>query len=267
MKPDDVRWVVQQNLGSADDVAKLVAFLERESVPWTPLRVIPFDDTPPDVPAEGRALFYGSTTLMKNVARAGRWFPGVFFDKPRFDFTALRDGYGPHLLNIVSELTTVRDFTARDLDPQALFFVRPAGDLKEFQGDVMEFGEVRGWREGLASSNGPMSLDTVIQVAPPIHIDREWRTVVVDGAVVASSQYRVSGRRNVNDEVPADVVDFATAMAARYAPAPVFVLDVGETADGLRVIETNCFNSAGFYWCDVHAIVREVTAYVRRMGR
>ena len=52
--------------------------------------------------------------------------------------------------------------------------------------------------------------------------------------------------------------------AARYAPAPVFVLDVGETEAGLRVVETNCFNSAGFYWCDLHAIVRAVNAYLRR---
>jgi hypothetical protein len=61
------------------------------------------------------------------------------------------------------------------------------------------------------------------------------------------------------------VVAFAGAMAARYAPAPVFVLDVGETEAGLRVVETNCFNSAGWYACDAAAIVRRVTAFVRAM--
>ena len=40
------------------------------------------------------------------------------------------------------------------------------------------------------------------------------------------------------------MVDFAGAMAARYAPALVFVLDVGEASAGLRVVETNGFNSA-----------------------
>ncbi len=133
MRP--IRCAVQTNLGSADDVARLTAFLERLGVPWVPLKVIPFDDTPPDVPADGAVVFYGSTTLMRNVARDGRWDPGVFFDEARFAFEA---------------------------------------------------------------------------------------------------------------------------------PAPVFVLDVGEVEEGLRVVETNCFNSAGFYWCDLHAVVRAVNAHLRR---
>ncbi len=61
------------------------------------------------------------------------------------------------------------------------------------------------------------------------------------------------------------VVAFAGAMAARYGPAPVFVLDVGETEAGLRVVETICFNRAGWYACDAAAIVRRVTAFVRAM--
>jgi hypothetical protein len=52
MSPE-VRWVVQNNLGSADDIVRLCDTLDRQGVAWTPLRVIPFDDTPPDVPAEG----------------------------------------------------------------------------------------------------------------------------------------------------------------------------------------------------------------------
>ena len=262
MRP--VRWVVQSNLGSADDVAKLMGFLDRLGIPWLPLRVIPFDDTPPDVPEGGAVVFYGSTTLMRNVARAGRWEPGVFFDEARFSFEALRDGYGPALLNAASEVVRVGEFVARDLDPEAEFFVRPAGDLKEFAGAVHAFGELRGWRDGLAASHGPLGLDTRIQVAPPVEVISEWRTVVVDGRVVASSQYRSHGRLRVTGEVPAAVTEFAEAMAARYAPAPVFVLDVGEVEAGLRVVETNCFNSSGFYWCDLYAVVRAVTAYVRR---
>jgi len=259
----DVHWVVQNNLGSTDDIARLCHTLDRQGIAWTPLRVIPFDDTPPDVPSEGKVVFYGSTSLMRNVARAGCWTPGVFFDEDRFAFEALRAGYGEALLNAASEVVSVGDFAERALDPAAEFFVRPAGDLKEFAGRVFAFGEIASWREGLASSNGPLGLDTRIQVAPPQNLGREWRTVVVDGAVVASSQYRSEGRLTVTPDVPTAVVAFAAEMAQRYAPAPVFVLDVGETADGLRVVETNCFNSAGLYACDLYAVVRRVTAFVR----
>jgi hypothetical protein len=89
--------------------------------------------------------------------------------------------------------------------------------------------------------------------------------VVVDGAVVASSQYRYHGRLKVTGEVPAEVTAFAERDGRAVRPAPVFVLDVGEVEEGLRVVETNCFNSAGWYACDAAAIVRRVTAFVRAM--
>ncbi|MFO0609210.1 MAG: ATP-grasp domain-containing protein [Polyangiales bacterium] len=261
-----VRWAVQTNLGSADDIEKLCLTLERLDVELVKLKVIPFDDTPPDVPADGRVIFYGSTTLMRNVAREGRWAPGVFFDEARFSFEALREGFGAEsLLNGASEVVTVGELLARDLAPDAEFFLRPAGDLKEFAGRVHTFAELAPWRDGLASSNGPLGLDTLVQVAPPRALGREWRTVVVDGRVVAASQYRSSGRLKVTGDVPDDVIRFAGEMAARYQPAPVFALDVGEVDEGLRVVETNCFNSAGFYWCDLYEVARSVTAFVRAM--
>lgn len=260
-----VRWAVQTNLGSADDIEKLCLSLERLNIELVKLRVIPFDDTPPDVPSDGRTIFYGSTTLMKNVARDGRWRPGVFFDEARFSFEALRAGYGELLLNGASEVLPVGALLARDCAPETEFFLRPAGDLKEFAGRVYTFAELAPWRDGLASSNGPMDLDTLVQVAEPRALGREWRTVVVDGAVIAASQYRSSGRLKVTGDVPDAVLRFAAEMVARYQPAPVFVLDVGEVDEGLRVIETNCFNSAGFYWCDLYEIARRVTAFVRAM--
>jgi hypothetical protein len=36
MSPE-VRWVVQNNLGSADDIEKMRLHLDRLGVPWTPL--------------------------------------------------------------------------------------------------------------------------------------------------------------------------------------------------------------------------------------
>lgn len=262
-----VRWAVQSNLGSADDVAKLCLCLERLDVELVKLRVIPFDDTPPEVPSDGSTVFYGSTTLLRNVARDGRWTPGVFFDEARFSFEALRAGYGAMLLNAASEVLTVGELLARELAPEAEFFLRPAGDLKEFAGRVHRYAELASWREGLAGSIGHLGLHTLVQVAAPRALGREWRTVVVDGAVVAASQYRSSGRLKVTGEVPQAVLRFAAEMASRYQPAPVFVLDVGEADEGLRVVETNCFNSSGFYWCDLYELARSVTAFVQARAK
>lgn len=260
----DVRWYVQTGLGSARDLAALAAAFDDLGIDWSPVAVTPFSDELPDAPTEGRAVFYGATTLVTNVARAARWRPGVFFRRERFAFEALRDGYGELLLNGDSEVLTVRELITRELPDDALRFVRPAEDLKEFTGEVMPFGEVRRWGGALGGSRGPLSLDTRVQVAAPKRVRREWRAIVAGGRVVAASRYRVEGRLAVDPEVPAEVRDFAESAAARYAPEPVFTLDVGELAEGLRVVETNCFHSSGFYACDARAIVRAVTAWVAR---
>lgn len=255
-----LRWVIQSNLGHNDDVATLVAALDALGVAHEPLKVIPFDDTPPAVSTDGAVLFYGSTTLMKNVAAAGRWRPGVFFDAARFAFDALRAGYGDALLNAESELVTIGAFVNRDLDPDTEVFLRPADDLKSFSGAVYTFGELARWREALPQSRGPLQPDTVVQVATPQTLGREWRCVVVEGRVITASQYRSSGRARMRPEVPDAVIAYANSMAARYAPARVFMLDVCETEAGLRVVETNCFNSAGFYCCDLYEVARTVSA-------
>ncbi|MFO0630259.1 MAG: ATP-grasp domain-containing protein [Polyangiales bacterium] len=262
----DLRWFLQTGLGSARDHAALTQCLDDLGVSWSPVVLVPFSDEVPDVPTDGLAVFYGATTLVRNVARAGRWRPGVYFDEARFAFEALRAGYGDDLLNADSEVLTVQALLARDTPDEAEFFVRPAADLKEFTGGVMRFGALRVWGDGLAGSVGPLSLDTRVQLATPKHVRREWRTILVGGRVVAASQYRTAGRLDVRAEVPDAVRAFAETCAARYAPAPVFTLDVGETAEGLRVVETNCFHSSGFYACDVRAIARAVTAWVVREG-
>jgi len=69
----DLRWVLQDNLGNAGDLDAMQRALDGLLVPWTALQVIPFDDAPPEVPCDGKVIFYGSTTLMRNVAREGRW--------------------------------------------------------------------------------------------------------------------------------------------------------------------------------------------------
>ncbi len=264
MSATDIRWIVQQNLGNARDLGTLTRSFEALGVAWQGLDVIPFDDTPPDVSTEGRVIFYGSTTLIANVARSGRWRPGVFFREERFTFEALLAGYGDALLNADSEVVTVGELVERTIPDDALYFVRPAADLKEFTGDVMTFADIRQWRENLAGSAGPLSLATRVQIAAPKRVHQEWRVIMVGGRAVTASRYRRGGRLDPSPEVPREVTDYADQVASRWQPEPVFTLDVGETDAGLCVVETNCFNSSGFYRCDVRAAVRAVTAWIAR---
>lgn len=216
-------------------------------------------------PRGATLVYYGSTTLRDKLVAAGR--PGVFFDPERFTFQALREGYGDELLNYGSDVTTVGEFLW-DIgsDPDELLFVRPTEDSKTLTGGVQSR---RDWVEAIKVSmnntRGPTHM-TPIQVGEPRNIEYEWRLFMVDGRVVAASQYRAHGYPNRSAEVPDSVVQYAETMAMRYQPAKVFVMDVCElSADGsYRVVETNCASCSGFYAANVRNIVQEVTQYVGR---
>ncbi len=82
-------------------------------------------------------------------------------------------------------------------------------------------------------------------------IFREWRTFVVDGMVVAQSQYAELGKRHRQAHVDEDVIRYAQSLVDIWQPAPCFVLDIGETKDGLGMVEINTLNTSGVYECDM----------------
>jgi hypothetical protein len=51
-------------------------------------------------------------------------------------------------------------------------------------------------------------------------------------------------------------------MCEIWVPAPVFVMDVGESAGNLFIIECNCFNSSGFYKSNIEKIVVDVSEFI-----
>lgn len=262
----NVLWVVQSNLGNSDALAAMVAAFHALNIPHRTVQVIPFSSDVPDIDWPGPVLFYGATNFIANVARSRRYHPGVFFSEERFRVSAWGPAYGDHLLNREAEGTTLEKFAAQQHAADDLFFIRPDRDLKAFAGEVVRFGDFQSWVDRISHGGFTLSQDEPIVVAEPQHIRREWRAFLVSGKTVAASQYRVSFRLTVNPETPDEVLAFAEARARDYSPAPVFVLDVADTQAGLRVIEVNCFHSAGFYAANVESIVRAVTRLAQESG-
>jgi hypothetical protein len=256
-----LKWVIQNNLGSDRNVGKLAEFLDVMRVPWEHFSHIPFDDSPIEgVSTEGITIFYGSTGLVDRVNKINRWKPGVFFNPSRFAFQALREGFGENLLNYASELVTVRELIERDLDPKGVWFIRPAHDTKAFTGALFVDHEIKVWKEALAESKWKMNYDTLVQVAKPEVIIRELRSFVVDGKVSTASYY---GHGMMRQPVFPEDLDFAREMAKLYHPAEVFTLDTCLLEDGRRkVVETNCFNSSGLYWSDVYKLVQDINHFL-----
>ena len=257
-------WVIQDNLGASEDIGKLKDFIKVLGYGCRGIKVVPFDDTPPSIEVDGKVIFYGSTTLVKNVAAAKKWTPGVWFNPQNYEFQFILNGFGKeNLLNGDSALYTVQELLDNNLfSNDEMLFVRPAADLKEFAGFVSEYSEIKDRFKFVGSSNGPLSFDTVVQVAAPKNIESEYRTFVVDGRVVTYSQYKYRGNLCMKGELPSQVIEFAKEMALKHQPEQVYTLDVCEMSNGsIKVIETNTFNCSGLYWCDLHKLVSEVSNF------
>lgn len=103
--------------------------------------------------------------------------------------------------------------------------------------------------------------DSLIVCAPPVEILAEYRTWFVDGKLVASSQYKYGARILHSADVSQDVLDFAQTMVNIWQPERAFVLDICRTDEGLRILEVNTINAAGFYAADVFAIWKAIEQY------
>ncbi|MCB9620976.1 MAG: ATP-grasp domain-containing protein [Sandaracinus sp.] len=256
-----MRWVLQSNLGSTAELARLRDAVRASGAELVEVRVVPFSDELPDVPNDVPTVFYGAASFVARVLAAKRWTPGVYFDEAGFDLRTWTAALGEDALNHGARIVRVRDLPTLADDDDAALFVRPTRDDKSLAGEVWRVGELRAWAERLLAQVHPL-LDADLALCPPRAIEDEWRLFVVDGRVVTGSHYRSGETLDVHDDVPPEVSSFGEMIATRHAPSPVFVLDVARTGGALRVVEYNCLHGAGFYASDVGAVVRALNDYV-----
>jgi hypothetical protein len=85
--------------------------------------------------------------------------------------------------------------------------------------------------------------------------------LVVRDQVVTYSLYKEGARVVYRPEIDQDALDFGRRLVALnpgYAEA--YVIDICRTDDGLRMLETNCINAAGFYAADLTRLVGAIEA-------
>ena len=260
---DKMRWAIQKNLINKDDHVRLMEACSACGVEAIPFDAVPFSEEIPDIPGSRTVIWYGATFLMTLVSRARRWWPGVWFDEENFNCRTYHEEYGEEFFNYGCEFMTLGDVLKMTHSADREFFVRPVRDGKEFSGGTLKFGELVKWAETLDPANPLVNRQTEILVAEPFAIAHEWRLFIIRGKVSSGSHYREYMRLKPSKDVPQHVIEYAERMAAKWSPAPVFVMDVAESGDELRVMEINCFNSSGFYETDVRKVVADVTNLVR----
>ncbi|MCK9459643.1 MAG: ATP-grasp domain-containing protein [Proteobacteria bacterium] len=257
-----------------EDVQPFIDAVKAQGFPHKIIKQIPCEKTeflhlfPENTPV----LFYGSLGLGKSIRKQANWVPGVYYDVPKYDCTSYYAALGKYLLqeNYImlpyAELLRQKEFLYEHVGCDRTIFMRPNRGDKIFTGkavykesyekDVEYFG---------FNQIEPFEL---VVVSEPRNIQFEWRFVVVDGVVVAGSQYRENERFDVDATYPQEAVDFANLIASKYNPESVFVVDVCLTKSGqYRLMEVGCFSCAGLYACDRSKIIESVSAVALREWR
>jgi ATP-grasp domain, R2K clade family 3 len=221
---------------------------------------MPRSALPPD---DACVIFWGSLGAAYAERVAARWTPGAIGDPDRFRCSVYHSHLGALLANQDSVFTTVRALVddpaavLRSLGVPAEVFVRPDSALKPFSGRLLTASSLT--LDALDHGYYYDDDQLPIVVSAARAIGREWRFVLAGDKVIAGCEYGAD-RLGRGTDVPEPARRLAETVArAPWQPAPIYILDVGEVAGAVRVMELNPFSGADLYQCDAAAVVGAAT--------
>ena len=251
-------YVIQEGMFKEEGHIALVNILERHGFEYEEILFRPFVEGLDLRTTRTDVFVFGSVNLNKKIAKY-KLVPGTL-DNANHDFNVYASHYKEHMLNHDGKVIKFGDPLPEEYIGKE-FFARPTKDTKVFSGQVFTPEEWNEWQKNMADSNVIQNLkaETEILIAPPKNMYQEIRCWVVGGKVVTMSQYKIGYRviaENM-DNFP-EAREFAQKMVDIFAPAEAFVIDICQTAEGWRVVEINCINSAGFYKGDMSKLIQAI---------
>ncbi len=253
-------WVIQEYVNSTgDSTQKLISYLHSIDRLVVNFKYIPFNGTDFSFinGIKNPAVFFGTWNALKsirdNLIKTPE--PFVWCDWELFNCNCYYNKLQPFLLQQDAVF-----YKLNDIDKDWLYknneemFFRPNDNEKSFTGKLVSKEHFDFWRKNLEDYSY-LPKDILIVAAKPQKIHAEWRIVIVNGKAVASSLYRHSWGLNIQEGSSPEVLAFAEKVAATWSPHPVFIIDVGNTDNGLSVVEIGPFNYAGLYACNIKNIV------------
>ena len=258
-----MQWILQD----FQDTRKMAIALDRLAIPYTWHKVVPFigELTPaPTIDDPNDVVMFGSYTLWR-YAQANDLKPGVFKIRPFVHEVP----WQPFLLNGANALfLKLRDVPAKLPHDGKSWFIRPVEDSKEEPGKVKTTGEIIELANKVLAlakheiPKGSLRHDTELMFTEPVRILKEWRLWVVRDEIVTHSLYKEGSRVVYRHEIDDDALEFASGLVkANPDYAPAYVVDICRTDDGLKMLETNCINAAGFYEADLLKLVSSINEF------
>lgn len=251
-------WILQNNICNDARWEGVVDTLTRFGIKHSVHKIIPFvgELLDPPIIDHKNVICMGAYSL-RYYAKKNGYTPGVFDLEP-YDFTKQLQHWGGHMLNSRSIVTTMGDAAPSDQE----FFCRPILDSKSFSGQVFRIDDFIAWKKNVVDLGFDYGTtvdgNTLIQIAPLIKIQAEYRFFIVAGRISTATMYKL-GRtllyRNFDQPFSFHIHDFVEQRIREFNPLGSMCIDIAETEEGLKVIEINTINSSGFYAADVQKLV------------
>lgn len=265
-----MHYIVQENTFREEGHAKLIKCLEQFNLSYELVKVLPFVEEV-EFNYKGKDVFVFGALKLARLSKKYGWNPGAVVTE-NHDYEVYSKYYKDNLLNYDSRIFKFGDDFNWKYDQH---FIRPCLDSKAFVGKVFEKDQWTTLKERTFYNNKksieefgndyPLILneDTLIQVATPKNITQEVRCWVINGKIITQSTYRRGSFLCYDNVVDNDAIQFAQSMVDVFQLAKCFVIDVGLTTDGWKIIECGSISCAGFYDADMQKIIMSLQdAYV-----
>jgi hypothetical protein len=221
-------------------------------------------------PADAPVIAYGSLGMVRGMLGTRRWHPVAWLDEAALACHGYYAALGDLVLQKRHTFVRWADLPQRftelvsSLGKDGAIFVRPDDCWKTFAGRIVNAADFARWHQQNTSCYD-IPPDTACVAATPQKVLCEWRCVLSAQTVVASSAYNGEGRQAADAAVPAEVIALAETAAARgaFGSLPLFTLDIGQTEEGLFVLEPGCLNASSLYHCDLQRVLEAMLTAAR----
>ena len=254
-----MHWIVEKNEHS-ETTQKIIKALQELNIKYSLHIIVPIaGEILGELPDNSEKVTCYGPYSMRNYLKNYNFYPGTYDLEP-FDFNMQKYYWNERMLNFDSEVLKFKDINQWPDDE--VRFLRPIKDSKVFSGNIFEWKEFKEWQDKIVvlgnDYGDTLSGETLVQIASPKNIYKEFRVWVVDGVVVETSQYRENLRlkTQTHEHTPIDVINYVNNSVEIWNPHDVFVVDIALLKNGdKKIIEINTFNAAGFYKADIKKVV------------
>ena len=240
-------YLVQTNIFKEENYDMLTHHMERMGLEYEIVRVIPFIGEMEFTTERRDAWCFGAVKMAHITSQYG-FYPGSMYND-NHDHEVYGPYYGENMLNAEGIVMKFSDPLPED-EKWTMFFARPTKDTKIFSGQIFMRHSWDEYVEQCKQSDSVNIIEdeTHILISPLKNIHQEIRCWVVNKKVITMSQYKLGTRVTYkNMDHDEEALQFAQSMVNLYQPADAFVIDICRTDEGMKVVEVNCINCAGFY--------------------